>query len=511
MKLNTNHRSATLKSFFCFAMIIILISINSLGTMDMIAHAATTPLAYYQNLEKDNLNKQVDGLTKAYADYILNYQTALKQQMGLETTVQATFDSSITDNTSFEGLNSIKASMISMVKGIENKTNGVISLNDKDLASFETYTTLNEIYYFMIPDLSKAYLKLDVKNMEGYTSTAFTQESIEDFLNDPISEDLLNRLMKKYGSIIIDNINNVTMKKDVIVNLDGVESDYTRLTVSINEMDLLDISYAILNAAKEDTDLRDLFVDLGICTNKEYNAAIKEGLTSLSDVQKELKQIKYKGEKVFKMYLWINSNGEIAGRSVSFNSYGEVVTFGYRTTKSGTKMGVEAWMISDGEDVLRGTGSLTGKLTGASGNIKVSLSDGYTTPIFINVDLKDVKYTKSGNNSFINGKIDITSKDLNGMSFNIKLNGDLDKQEFLVDMLYNNKSMASVSTMVKEVPFTDFSLPSSNDKIFDIDTQLEDYLKDADIKGFLEGIKEKSDLEFIDSYIDDLLASYDVK
>lgn len=39
--------------------------------------------------------------------------------------------------------------------------------------------------------------------------------------------------------------------------------------------------------------------------------------------------------------------------------------------------------------------------------------------------------------------------------------------------------------MVKEIPFVDFSLPSYNDNINDIDTQLDDYVQEADIKRFL--------------------------
>lgn len=493
-------------------MIFIMSCVNSLSAMNMIAQAATTPLAYYQKIEKDNLNEQVDILTKAYSDYILNYKNSLKQQIGLETTLQATFNSILTDETSFEGLNNIKASMISMIKGDKTKSNGVISCNDKDITSFEMYTTLNDLYYYMIPDFSKAYLKIDVKNMEGYTDTSFTQDSIEDYLNDPISEDLLNQLMKKYGNIIIDNIDNVAMKKNINVNLDGINSTYSRLTVSINEKNVLEISKAILNAAKKDTDLRNLFLDLGICTKSEYDSAIKEGLTIISDTLKVMKQEKFNGEKVFKMYLWLNSKGEIAGRSISTKLGGEKLTLGYRTTKSGTQMGVEAWIILGGEDILRAKGSLTARLTGISGDIKIALLDLiYDTTNIVNVKFKDVKYTKKDASNYINGNFTISSKDLNGLSLNINCKGELGKQDIILDMLLDGESITSISTTVKEVPFVDFSLPSSPDKIYDLETQYNDYIQGADIKGFLEGIKEKSDLEFIDSYIDTILANYEVE
>lgn len=475
----------------------------------MIAQAATTPLEYYQWTEKDNLYKHVDSLSKNYADYILNYQKALKQQIGLETTLQATFDSSITNGTDVEGLKSLKATMISMSKGKESKTNVAISCNDQDITSLEAFTTLDNLIYLLIPNLSEAFLKIDANNMQGDTSTALTTESIDNYLNDPISENLINQLLRKYGTILIDNIDNVTMKKNVNVSVDNIKDKYTRLTVIINEMNTLEMSKAILNTAKKDNDLRNIFIDLGICTKAEYDDAIKEGLTKISSSQKALKEKKSNGEQLLKMYLWINSKGDIAGRSISVNSNEEIMTFGYRTTKSATKMGIEAWAISDGKDILRATGSLAAKLTGVSGDIDITYTDTYLeTKSVVNVKVKDAKYTKSDNGGFINGVCAITSKSFDGMSFNIKCSGELGKQEILFDILQNSKSIASISSSAKEVPFIDFKLPSSTDKSFDLETQMNDYIQGADIKGFLIGIKEKSDIKFIDSYIDSILANY---
>jgi hypothetical protein len=476
--------------------------------MNTVALAATDPLAYYQNVEKENLNQQVDTLTKAYASYISDYQNLLKQQIGQETTLQATLDSSITNGTSIEGLTNIKATMLSMVKGKDSKTDMVISCNDQELTSIEAYT-LNDFIYLLIPDLSKAYLKMDTNYSQEVVSTNQLSNSILNYMNNPVSGDLINQLIKEYGNIAINKIDNVTMKKNVNVTVDGIKSSYTRLTVSINEKNALNISKAILDAANKDTDLRNLCIDLGLCTKNEYNAAIKEGLTSISDSLKVLNKKKSNGDNILKMYLWVNSKGDIAGRSLKIYNGDETLDLGYRTTKSGMKMGVEAWVKSDDKDILRGTGSLTAKLTGVSGDFKISYTDSYNdSTSVINVDFKNVKYTKNDTTGFLNGEFTITGSDFGDMSFNIKCTGESGKQDFLFNILQNNKSIALITATVKNVPFVDFTLPTSADKVYNMDTQLNDYIAQANMVEYLKGIKDKTNLKFIDNYVDEILASY---
>lgn len=129
---------------------VFIIVYNSSSVMNTIALAATNPATYYQKVEKANLKKHVESLTKAYSSYLTNQQKVLDQQIGQETTLQATFDSSLTDGTSMEGLKSLKATILNMVKGKDSKTNMKFSCNDEELASLDVYS-LNDIIYILIP------------------------------------------------------------------------------------------------------------------------------------------------------------------------------------------------------------------------------------------------------------------------------------------------------------------------------------------------------------------------
>lgn len=273
----------------------------------------------------------------------------------------------------------------------------------------------------------------------------------------------------------------------------------------------MNISNKILKTAQKDSELRNLFVDLGIYTKKEYNAMMKQSLKDNIKSQNSLKKGKTKNKTQLTMSLWVDSKGNIAGRNVKFKQDKETVSFGYKTTKKNFTKAFEIWTKSNGKDTLRGTGKITTKLTGAAGNLKLTLSDSDSkSKEVIKATFNNLKLTKSDNGSFINGAFEITSNSSKDMIIKAKLTGEDSKQDFVCDVIENGTTLVSISSTAKIVPYQDFTLPTSSDKIYDMSTQLEEYLTNSDMVGFLEGIKEKSDVNTIDAFIDNLLLSYEI-
>lgn len=489
-------------------LIALVFTIFSPTSVNNVSKAALSPLKYYQKVEKANVNKQIDGLTKGYDSYIKAYQEALKQEAGAELSLKATFDPSFATAMGMEGLTSAKASIISMVKGTKTKSTMDFFANDKQLTSIETYADLNGLYYYLIPDLSKAFLKVSMDDLYGSNiSSANLQKEMLNYFNDPISADVLNKTLKKYSTIVIDNVTNVNMKENESVTVDKVTSKYTRLTLRINERTGLNIASKILNSAKTDTTLRDTLIDLGICTKNEYNAAISDGIKDVASDLKALK--KSNGSNIITMSIWVDKNNNITGRSIIVNADDEYLKLGYKTAKKGTTVGFDAWIGEKDYNYLRGTGSFTAKLTGATGNIKISMQEySDASSDVINIDFKNVKYTLKDNTGFINGEFDITSKLFDGLNIKMKCTGDSSKQDFMFDVMQSGKSLINITATTKEIPYKDFNFPTSTDKTYDMITQMDSYLRDADMKGFLQKIKDRSDVKAIDDYIDSLLKTY---
>ncbi|MFA9464626.1 MAG: hypothetical protein ACERKN_10100 [Velocimicrobium sp.] len=489
------------------ALIAMLFTVFSPVGADKVAKAALSPLQYYQKVENANINKQIDSITEGYSSYIKTYQESLKQEAGAEVTLKATLDPSIAEEIGAEDLKSVKASIISMVKGTKTKSTMNFYTNDKQITSLETYADLNGLYYFLIPDLSSSFLKCSMKDLySSDVTSAKLQEQMVNYFNDPITADTLNITLKRYSALAIDKITDVTMKENETLSVDQLSDEYTKLTVQIDERTALNIADDIFKTAKSDTGLRDIFVDSGLCTKTQYDKAIKE---SMKDIAKDLKALKESnGSNVFTMSIWVDKKDKIVGRSIVIKDGKEYFKFGYKTVKKGTSMEIDAW-AGDKENVIRAKGSFAAKLRGAIGNVKVYIpNSSQKTPDVINIDFKDVKYELNDNKGFINGEINITSELFDGINIKINCNGDSSKQDFICDVLQGAKSLVNITMTTKEIPYQDFNLPTSADKSYDMTTQLDDYILDSDMKGFLQKIKDRSDVKAIDDYMDELLLTY---
>ena len=326
------------------------------------------------------------------------------------------------------------------------------------------------------------------------------------YFNNPVTADTLNATLKKYSALAINQITDVTMKENETLSVEQLSDEYTKLTVQMNERTALTIANDIVKTAKSDESLKGIFVDSGLCTKTEYDKAMKD---ATKDIAKELKALKKSdGSNVFTMSIWVDKNDKIVGRSIVMKDGKDYFKFGYKTVKKGTTMAIDAW-AGDKTEVLQAKGSFTANLIGATGNVKVYIPDSTKkTPDVINIDFKDLKYTLNNNRGLINGEINITSKLFDGVSIKIDCKGDLVKQDFVCDVMQDAKSLVNITMTVKEIPYQDFSLPASTDKSYDMMTRMDKYLEDADMKGFLLKIKERSDVKAIDDYVDALLKSY---
>jgi len=513
MKVNQTRNQKKCKKLTAWITVIsMLFTIFSPIGAGKVAKAALSPLQYYQNVENANMNKQIDSLTERYSTYIKAYQEALNQEAGAEVTLKATLDPSIATMIGAPDLKSVKASIINMVKGTKTKASMNLYTNDKQLTSLETYADLNDLnglYYYLVPDLSSSFLKCSMKDLYGSygsdVTSAKLQEQMLNYFNNPITEDTLNTTLKKYSALAINQITDVTMKENETLSVDQLSDEYTKLTVQMNERTALTIANDIVKTAKSDTSLKSIFVDSGLCTKTEYDKAMKD---AMKDIAKDLKALKKSnGSNVFTMSIWVDKNDKIVGRSIVMKDGKDYFEFGYKTVKKGTTMAIDAW-AGDKKEVLQATGSFTANLLGATGNVKVFIpNSSQKTPDVINIDFKDLKYTQYNNKGFINGEINIASKLLDGVNIKINCSGNLSKQDFVCDILQGAKSLVNITMTSKEIPYQDFSLPAS-DKSYDMVTQLDKYLEDADMKGFLQKIKDRSDVKAIDDYIDEMLLTY---
>lgn len=493
------------------AFVLILVVLALVGITPMVANvlAQTTlsPLEYYKSIEKANSDKQIDALSKGYGEYLANINKINKNGMGTEVSIKATLDSSITAPMDLKGLNSIKANIVSMQSDKKSKSTASLFINDVKFTSMDLFTdTKKELAYILIPELSKAYLKLSTKTdyneLLGLPELFSSQDLTTLLYDNPLSEKQLNQLLKKYADIIIAEVNNIEESKQDKLMAGDVTINATKITVKLDEKTAQAIAEEVLTTAKNDKELLDLCVKLKICTKKQYIENLQK---ALDDLKKSKTTITSEEEII--MIVWIDSKGSIIGREFSTVSGLEKTSMGYKTVKDGSKVGVEAWFVEDKIQAVKMVGNFSTGTKGLTGVMNITSADKVAkTSESFSVKLENVKYTANKSNPFINGNITITGKSLSGMSIVANCIGDTKSQNINMKFVQDKVNLITLAIDAKTKTYKEFSLPSKNAKLYDAEKQMDKYLKGADLNKYLKTINKKIKVKGINNLINELMS-----
>lgn len=125
---------------------------------------------------------------------------------------------------------------------------------------------------FQIPELSKEYLQINLNeyfaNNGCYELPAIqtAADSYDQMIAALPSEQIVNQLLKKYFSLIINQVQNV-QKSDFTFCAGGKQIACSRLTATITEKELIQIFILILQTAKSDELIMKTYEDLILCSS----------------------------------------------------------------------------------------------------------------------------------------------------------------------------------------------------------------------------------------------------
>ncbi len=489
---------------------LMLLSVFAPAAVSQAAEAVANTSDYYQSVEKANLEKQIDDLTKLYGVYMENYKKTASG-LGAEATIKAEFDPGFAAALGLKNLKSIKTT--SVTRQTDKKSDSILTFftNDIELTSMNVLSDVEkEVTYLLIPELSKAYLKIPTNSAYGnsYSTAALfsAKDVMEFFNNNPLTEELLNKLLKRYTTIALGEIKDVS-SMDYFMTAGGISGDQTMFTVKIDEKTLLAIAEKVLKTARTDGDLEDLLVKLKICTKEQYGLMVDAALDSIA-AQKDLYNV-LENETLFVMRVWVDSQGNITGREFLADS--DTSILGYKKIKDGADTGIEAWFSPEEEEVLKLSGRVSEENALNSGDLTVTITDSYMdVPLEFNIALQDVSITSKDTTSYMNGKFVITSTSLPGQRIEAALYGNEIEQKIKAELIQETTKLVTVTITSKVLSYEDFDLPSDSDKVYDMETQLEDYLNETDFAGYLENINKKVDVEGINAVLEQMLYAYKV-
>ncbi len=468
--------------------------------MNTVAKATKSPAEYYAYVEKNAINETLDEFipilkeseAQSKKSFALDTKTEIKiNEASLDTLLQKYLGLSLVDVESSLGI-SLESIGIDALIGKDDKylnENFTLSLNQIDLISAEIImnNAMDDIFV-RFPELSSDYLNISTEELAG--EDLKTPEYSE--IMDTFTADFVEQLVKKYSSLILDNISQTTLSNNETLSLETLSTDATLLTVTITDEDAKKILTSLLKAAKIDKDFISIASIYGL-EEEDYQDYIDDSLDVLED---EDNTILYDD---FEMQVYVDNKGKIIGRTFSVEGESDVI--GYTYLEDSDYSEYEVFVKDDEIDYLVLSGSQTVKNDAYTGSASATVSTGeYGAPVSVDISYDDLKTVKKNNYAYQYGSINISSIDLFGaqllINFDEKDNHQL--SEIVVQM--GAEPLVTLTTDSEYLNNYEASVPAEGATIYDIN-DVDSYSSTIDIEAFITSLSDKLGID-VQSLID---------
>lgn len=358
---------------------IVLAVVNWDGIVRTVKRATMEPTDYAVEVEKKSAAKVAKNLATAYDTAL---QTTDISDISTQTQATIQVSDSVTaileeilgqegidlalnwiDDISLDADANMKDGKMSADIGVKLNGSHLLTLS----AAWDLET---QIMWIGIPELSNAYLEMDMEEVLGedlsdfYPTMLQAQElysqMVEALPTGAELEDMINR----YIGIILDQMKDVE-KTEETVEVDGLEQKLLVMTAEFSANDILDAATALLEEARDDEQVKDLLVGFAEIAGEDaasieeyYTEGLDEMIASIDDAREDAPKGKF-----LTLETYLDSKDNIVGRTVTVSTEGQKVKVSYITVTEGDKFAFEA----DVADTATVTGSGTikdGKSTG---------------------------------------------------------------------------------------------------------------------------------------------------
>ncbi|MBP3352366.1 MAG: zinc ribbon domain-containing protein [Lachnospiraceae bacterium] len=398
------------------ALVLILIIANFKSVANSVNKLVSSEEKYYASVEKDGIKELASSAADIYENSFLEYYSDYNDtsvDLGVEVELgedAAEMLAAAVGSDDEKAFAKMAFDLFMSYKGDVLSAEASATLGKTELISADGVLDLKKGQAFgRIEELSSKYIGVSFEDYADMISEGIKQgdEFIELLPKKKTVESLVNR----YMTIVIDNLDNVSEKKDTI-SVGDIEQKCTAIRVRIKEKDINKIAIAVLEEAKDDKELIGLISDFAAAgaavygeemDAKDIEDEFKESIEAALDEMKEAEDSEddedSEDEEELIMIVYVNGKGEVIGRELKINDETVLV---YEMPEKGSKFALKAAII-DGEDevIFEGEGKKSSSSLSGEFALKVK-EDGEKAVKFIEVDVDkfDTKKIKEG---FLNG------------------------------------------------------------------------------------------------------------
>ncbi|MDF2537877.1 MAG: hypothetical protein K0S76_898 [Herbinix sp.] len=464
-----------------------------------------SPAEYYAYVEK----KAIDDSIKELTPYLNTNSTEGAYQTSVDITydrdsvnslLQMATGMSLTDLEDSLGiqLNSLGIDMTTAAKDGIVYDNMGLRLNDIDLITFELFmNSVKQELMMRFPELSPAYIRQALPEYSAPTAD-YTEQ-----LNQLLSEQSAD-FMKRYGFIIVDNMNIVELTKNVTVSTESLSVNSNKLTITLDNKSGSKLAEAILEEAQTDEFIMNLLPVLDI-TPVDYQAYITEARNNLKDIISNNTD-----NNVIEMNVYVNTKGEIIGRDLTMKEDGATVgAFGYSNLNnkeySEFNLHIED---EDGVTIVSGTGNQRKENGLSSGKMTLEINDPSSelmSNVSVDIDYENAKTEFKDNRPYLYGTYTFSSPLAMGIQLVVEMNTANDVQLCKLAVQMGASSLLTIDGKLKFLK--DFTIPEvkTGEEIYEFD-DIGTYLFNSDIEAFISNLSDKLGVD-LQGLLDTILSS----
>ena len=382
------------------------------------------------------------------------------------------------------------------------------------------YSRDNKSAYVQIPELSDAYLMVNVDSLKDKVGSELSSQGVDlDSLFDSaegadvdFDTDALEKDLEEYKKVIEDSFPKPVDGEKKTGDIDGNEYSYTTKEYTISGNDVKAAFKAVLDKAKDDATLKDMFSKAGVAD--ELGMSYDEIISQYADSMDSLFASDNLDETAtFSAYY---SGDDLAG--FSFEKDGEGATLYTILKDDVVAVDFSLNMSDEGSASFKGSANTVDGVTNGKFTMKMetasdsdidadktsadgglSLEPTMAASPSINFDTMEAEVTlkdlKEEGDAF-SGTIRF---DVNGTSDSQAVSGwvelasasTADKLDLSVEFGMNGKQFVTMAVTGNKTEASDITVPSG-DKIYDMtnDDQMNTYLAGCDSDGFVANVKK---------------------
>ncbi|MBR2013001.1 MAG: zinc ribbon domain-containing protein [Clostridia bacterium] len=456
---------------------------------------------YFMYVESKAFDSATDKISEGYGTALDNFKDSGAAEMSLKLNVgekaisllEDALDSYSDSDMDLAWLDTVTLDMNANIKDDIEKIAAALNINEKTLVDLDFIMDMDKGEAFIaLLSLSDKYLKAEIPTEEDYVE-------VMDVYSDPElkkllpSEKELDKMLDKYIKIVLENLVDVEKSSDIL-SISDMEQKLTALEVEIHQEDAVNAISAVLEAAKDDTQIKKYIEDIAeYLANKDIiddaDEAYDDFCDAIDDIIDEIEDEELDDDAAITWIDYVNADHEIVGRKIEVDD--EEILY-YATVRDGKKFAFE--LESSGIEI-EGDGTEKGDIVNGEYSVK-----GYDEDI-CDVIVSDFKT----NDDYLNGnfRIEPSSELLTSLGLDnevvsalsiaspkLELNFDNDKNSGTIDfnLMSGDEIFVGFTFSAKETKAKTVEVPNSKD-VYDED-EIEEWAEGIDTDALLEKLED---------------------